>query len=82
MAYKLTFTLDEVAKIFDRSVETLRFWITYKDFGKYGYKNSRKWYFGYEDLKMFLEEDAPNWMTKRDIDEALERLERKHKGGD
>ena len=82
MAYKLRFTLDEVAEILNRAKGTLNFWIVYKDFGKYGHKNNRKWYFEYEDLKRFLEEDAPNWMTKRDIDEAMERLERKHKGGD
>ena len=82
MGYKLRFTLDEVAKIFNRSVDTVRFWITYKGFGRYGYKNNRTWYFEYDALKRFMEEDASGWMSKKELDQAMQRLEQKFQGGE
>ena len=77
---RLKATIEDVAEIFNRSAETIRFWIVYKGFGKYGYKEKRTWYFTYEGLRQFLEEDASNWMTKREWEECLQRLEREFNG--
>jgi len=75
-AMKLRLTPEDLAEILDRTINTIHFWIRYKDLGEYGEKNNRRWYFTYEGVQRFLKENAANWMTKSEWDRCMQRLRR------
>ena len=69
-------TTEDVARIFGKSIQTIRFWLVYKHLGDYGKKLNRIWLFSLDELEQFMVDDAAHWMSKVEWDNCMDTLKR------